>query len=73
KKLLGDAEILTSSSPQALAECALAVLSDSGLYDFMSRTGRSRMGMPGACDDVIKTTSDEMGWKLREIVYSKLL
>ena len=73
KKLLGDAEILTSSSPQALAECALAVLSDSGLYDFMSRTGRSRMGMPGACDDVIKTTSGEMGWKLREIVYSKLL
>ncbi len=73
KKLLGEAEILTSSSPQALAECALKVLSDPELYEFMSKTGRLRMGLPGACDDVVRVTADEMGWKLREKVYRKLL
>ena len=73
KKLLGEAEILTSASSRAVAECALRVLGDSELYRFMSETGRLRMGLPGACDDVVRVTTEDMGWKLREKVFTKLL
>ena len=72
KKLLGDSEILTSGSAVAMAECALRVLDDERLYDYMSVTGRERMGVSGACDDVVKYTSETLGWKVRENVYRKL-
>ena len=72
KKLLGDSEILTDNSAGAIAECALRVLADEKLYDFMSLTGRQRMGTQGACDDVIKFTRDVLGWKIREKVYARL-
>ena len=55
-----------------MAECALRVLADEGLYAFMSDTGRKRMGVKGACDDVIKFTRDVLGWGIRERVYAKL-
>lgn len=72
KKLLGDSEILTSGSAEALAECALRVLGDEALYDFMGRSGRERMGVLGACDDVAGYTVEALGWKVREGVYMKL-
>ena len=72
KKLLGDSEILTHNSAGAIAECALRVLADENLYGFMSQTGRERMGIPGACDDVISFTNDALGWGIREKVYAKL-
>ncbi len=72
KKLLGDSEILTGNSAGAIAECALRVLADEKLYDFMSLTGRQRMGTQGACDDVIKFTRDVLGWGIREKVYARL-
>ncbi|MBR0151138.1 MAG: tetraacyldisaccharide 4'-kinase [Synergistaceae bacterium] len=72
KKLLGDSEILTSGTSRAIAECALRVLNDPALYDFMSRAGRERMGFAGACDDVVSYTRDVMGWGVREDVYSRL-
>ena len=72
KKLLGDSEILTSGTSRAIAECALRVLNDPALYDFMSRAGRERMGFAGACDDVVSYTRDVMGWGVRENVYSRL-
>ena len=73
KKLLGNAEILTHSTSIAMAECALRVLADEGLYAFMSDTGRKRMGKPGACDEVVSYTREVLGWGLRENVYSKLI
>ena len=73
KKLLGNSEILTQNSPGALAECTLRVLDDKGLYDFMSAEGRKRMGVKGACDNVILFTRDVLGWGFREKVYSKLI
>lgn len=72
KKLLGHAEILTSPSSAAMAECAVSVLDDERLYAFMSRTGRERMGVKGACDDVVRFT-EAMGWGVRENVYRKLV
>jgi len=72
KKLLGDSEILTSGSAVAMAECALRVLDDERLYDYMSVTGRERMGVSGACDDVVKFALEFLGWRLRENVYKKL-
>ncbi|MBQ7169491.1 MAG: tetraacyldisaccharide 4'-kinase [Synergistaceae bacterium] len=72
KKLLGNAEILTHASSAAMAECALRVLADEGLYGFMSDTGRRRMGRPGAGDDVVRYTRDVLGWGIREKVYRML-
>ncbi|MBQ6971642.1 MAG: tetraacyldisaccharide 4'-kinase [Synergistaceae bacterium] len=72
KKLLGHAEILTSGTPQAMAECALRVLADRELYGFMSRTGRDRMGDKGACDDVVSYTREILGWDVREKVFAGL-
>ncbi|MBQ9388674.1 MAG: tetraacyldisaccharide 4'-kinase [Synergistaceae bacterium] len=72
KKLLGNAEILTHGSAEAIAECALRVLGDEGLYTFMSETGKMRMGNAGACDDVVRYTADVLGWKIRERVYRGL-
>lgn len=72
KKLLGNAEILTEGNAGAIAECALRVLSDKSLYEFMSETGKIRMGNAGACDDVVRYTGDILGWKVREKVYRGL-
>ncbi|MBQ6418708.1 MAG: tetraacyldisaccharide 4'-kinase, partial [Synergistaceae bacterium] len=72
KKLLGDSEILTHGTSRAIAECALRVLEDRELYDFMAETGRERMGEKGACDDVIRYTREVLGWKVRERVYAGL-
>ena len=72
KKLLGDSEILTHGTSRAIAECALRVLEDRELYDFMAGTGRERMGGKGACDDVIRYTREVLGWKVREKVYAGL-
>lgn len=73
KKLLGNAEILTSGSPQAIAECALMVLADEGLYEFMSNAGRERMGRSGVCEDIISYTREVLGWGIRENVYRRLI
>ena len=73
KKLLGDSEILTDKSPEALAECALRVLHDKNIYSFMSHSGRERMGSPGALDNIINYAGEIMGWDVRERVYRKLL
>ena len=72
KKLLGDSEILTEANGAALAECALRVLGDKELYEFMSRAGRERMGQPGALDDIVSYTCDVLGWNIREEVFGKL-
>lgn len=72
KKLLGHAEILTSSTATAMATCALMVLGDKALYDFMSDTGRNRLGRNGACDDVTAFTR-ELGFGIREDVYRRLI
>ncbi len=72
KKLLGDAEILTSGSATAMAECALRVLEDDGLYEFMSNAGRERMGEAGALDDVVRYTLEVLGWNIKESVYVRL-
>ena len=73
KKLLGDSEILTEKSSEALANCALRVLRDKELYSFMSKSGRERMGSPGALDNIVNYCCEIMGWDIRERVYKKLL
>lgn len=72
KKLLGDAEILVSPTAQALAECALKVLNDKELYNFMSIAGRERMGNTGALDDIVKFSCDYLGWNVKEKIYMSL-
>lgn len=72
KKLLGDAEILTEATPEALAECVLRVLGDEELYGRMSRAGRERMGQPGALDAIVGYACEALGWDVRENVYIKL-
>lgn len=72
KKLIGDAEILTEANPEALAECVMRVLNDSELYDHMSRSGRERMGEPGALDDIVKYSCEALGWDVRAKVYKKM-
>ena len=73
KKLLGNSEILTCNSPIAFAECALNVLHDKKLYSFMSHSGKFRMGLQGACNNVVTFTREALGWGVREYVYSKLI
>ena len=74
KKLLGNAEILTENTAGAMAYCALRVLDDTELYNFMAGTGRKRMGVdsPGACEDVVRYTREILGWPIREKVYMRL-
>ncbi|MBQ7733677.1 MAG: tetraacyldisaccharide 4'-kinase [Synergistaceae bacterium] len=72
KKLLGDSEILTENKPEALAESVLRVLRDKELYSFMSNSGRTRMGSPGALDDIVNYAGQVMGWDIRESVYKKM-
>lgn len=73
KKLLGHAEILTSGTSIAMSECGMMILDDAGLWDFMSRTGRKRMGAEGACEDIISFTRENLGWGIREAVYRRLI
>ncbi|MDO4786686.1 MAG: tetraacyldisaccharide 4'-kinase, partial [Fretibacterium sp.] len=72
KKLLGDAEILVEATPEALAECALRVLADPGLYERMSSAGRARMGAPGALADMADHAASALGWDARERLYTRL-
>lgn len=72
KKLLGNSEILVPASSEALAECVLNVLSNMELYNFMSMAGRERMGSPGALDDIVNYTCENLGWDIRNYVYEKL-
>ncbi len=72
KKLLGDSEILVKPDGKALAECALRVLRDEGLYAAMSRAGRERMGSPGAVEDIAEYACEVLGWRVREKVYMKI-
>lgn len=72
KKLLGEAEILVSASPEALADCALDILSNSKLHKKMSEAGKERMGEQGALDDVVEYASSQHGWRMRCMVYAKL-
>ena len=73
KKLLGDSEILVPPTSENLAETALKVLMDKELYNFMSNSGRERMGSPGAVDDIIKFTCNNLGWDIKEKVYKMFL
>ena len=72
KKLLGDAEILTEATPEALAACALQVLGDPELFDAMSAAGRQRMGAPGALADVVEYAASVLGWDAREALCGRL-
>jgi tetraacyldisaccharide 4'-kinase len=72
KKLLADAEILAEPTAAALAEQALKVLTTPELYRKMSDAGHARMGNPGALDDVVNYAAQELGWKTRCEVYSRL-
>ena len=72
KKLLGEAEILVEASGAALAECALRVLGDEGLYAAMSKAGLDRMGTQGALDDMAEYACEVLGWGVRGKVYGKL-
>ena len=71
KKLLGDCEILTSPEGKSLAECALRVLNDKKLYEFMSDAGKQRMGKPGAVDDIVDYACKNLGWDIRDKVYER--
>ena len=73
KKLLGDAELLTAPTAQALAEEALSVLEDPVRYRLMSAAGRQRMGAPGGLEDLVNFAASELGWDLRQSVYARLL
>lgn len=73
KKLLEDAEILVEPTPQALADCAFAVLTTPDLHEKMSSAGRARMGQPGALDDVVRVAGEALGWRVRCSVYRRLL
>jgi len=71
KKLLEDAELLVEPTPEALAECALKVLTTPDIHAAMSRAGRTRMGNPGALDSVVEYVGKELGWSARCEVYEK--
>ncbi|MCL2008919.1 MAG: tetraacyldisaccharide 4'-kinase [Synergistaceae bacterium] len=72
KKLLEDSELLVEPTPEALAACALKVLTTPELHAMMSRAGRTRMGSPGALDSVVGYVGRELGWSVRCEVYEKL-
>ena len=72
KKLLGAAEILVEPVASALAGCALEILTTPELYRKMSSVGKTRMGEPGALDDVVRCAAEELGWDVRCQVYTEL-
>ncbi|MDR3231091.1 MAG: tetraacyldisaccharide 4'-kinase [Synergistaceae bacterium] len=72
KKLLEDSEILVAPTPDALADCAFRILTTPELHKKMSDAGRSRMGEPGALDDVVRHIEEHLGWRLRCRLYAKL-
>ena len=71
KKLLGDSEILVQANAKDLAECALKVLNDEKLYKHMSDSGRERMGMPGALDDIVNFACENLGWEIKNNIFKK--
>ena len=71
KKLLGDSEILVPASAKDLAECALKVSRDEKLYQFMSNSGRERMGTPGALDDIVNFACESLGWEIKNNIFKK--
>lgn len=50
KRLLGDAVLVTESSPAALAAGVMDVLADPAVYERMAQAGRERMGEPGGAE-----------------------
>lgn len=73
QKLLGSAELLVPPTAQDLAQAALLVLSDKKLAQSMARAGRTRLGPPGALDQVVRYGGQELGWDVRDKVYHRLI
>ncbi len=72
KRILQDAERLVPRNSSELARAAVEILEDAELRSHMSRTGIARLGKPGALDDVVSYAVEELGFGLRESVYSRL-
>ncbi len=71
KKLLRDAEILTSPNAHALADAAEKVLTDPELRCSMQEAGIKNLGRTGALDKVVEYCGEELGWDRRCRVYEK--
>lgn len=71
KQLLGDAEILTDASAEALAEAAYSILTDRELYNRMSGEGKRLLGRHGALDDIVSRCANVYGWGVRCSVYAR--
>jgi len=72
KKLLGDSEVLVRRDPNELARKVREILDSPEVYEKMSNAGKTRLGSPGALDDVIDSLLEESGWDIREKVFLRL-
>ncbi len=54
KQLLGEALCLTERKPEKVAEAVWSILNDHIRYEYMSHTGKERMGEPGAIEKIAK-------------------
>ncbi|MDD4837450.1 MAG: tetraacyldisaccharide 4'-kinase [Dethiosulfovibrio sp.] len=70
QKLLGSAELLVPPTAKDLARAALSVLADEALARSMAEAGKVRLGTSGALDKVVSYCGDELGWTVRDEVYS---
>jgi tetraacyldisaccharide 4'-kinase len=50
----------------------MKILTTPELYKKMSSVGRTRMGKPGALDDIVRYVAEELGWNVRCEVYAEL-
>jgi len=72
KRLLGEAEILLKRDPKTLAYETISILRDSKRFEAMSSAGKSRMGKPGAIEEISRYVLFELGWKHRHDLYCAL-
>jgi tetraacyldisaccharide 4'-kinase len=72
KKLLQDAEILTSPNPEALASATVKLINDPVRRNEMTQAGIRLLGGPGAIASVCGYAARELGWDARCRLYETL-
>lgn len=71
KKLLREAEVLVKPEPAELAQAALKILGDDGLWREMSGAGIKYLGGTGALDSVVDYCAAVLGWENKCRVYEE--
>jgi len=52
KQLLGEALCLVERKPEKIADAVWSIINDHTRYEYMSNTGKQRMGGPGAVEKI---------------------